>query len=91
MLRVLGAFNLTGPTTAPAQLLRALALERSNDLGGSLLVWDGPNASRAASDLSTALLRLAAAQPDKAAAIREARVRGTGESGRGGGRAVSVG
>jgi hypothetical protein len=29
MLRVLGAFNLSSPTTAPAELLRALVLERS--------------------------------------------------------------
>ena len=40
VLRVLSAFGLEAPTTAPAQLLRALVLERSSEQG--YLAVDGP-------------------------------------------------
>jgi hypothetical protein len=40
MLRVLDAFHLSSPTTAPAALLRALWLERVK----WRLIWDGPDA-----------------------------------------------
>lgn len=39
ILRILGAFGLDAPTTAPAQLLRSLLLERHTKYE----VWDGPN------------------------------------------------
>ena len=41
MLRILGAFNLSSPTAAPAELLRALVLERS-PAGSMSLHWGGP-------------------------------------------------
>lgn len=42
MLRVLGAFNLNSPTSAPAELLRALVLERMPTANLSLH-WGGPD------------------------------------------------
>lgn len=76
MLRVLGAFNLTSPTTAPAQLLRAMILERSTPLSHDTVsvVWDGPDSHRDVSLMSAALRCMRVKQPDKAAAISDAHV-----------------
>lgn len=54
MLRVLGAFKLSGPTTAPAALLRALGIERQ----AWLLLWDGPNAVNECGKVQQAITQL---------------------------------
>jgi hypothetical protein len=59
MLRVLGAFKLTGPTTAPAQLLRTLFLERY--VSGCNFMWDGPDGVSRGSKLYEAMSQLSAA------------------------------
>jgi hypothetical protein len=61
MLRVLGAFGLTAPNTAPAQLLRALGLERHVSSYGYRFVWDGPDAVIQGLKLSKAMLQLSKA------------------------------
>jgi hypothetical protein len=62
MLRVLGAFKLAAPTTAPAALLRALLLERglADDqypTAAVSFVWDGEGAAGVAQEVKT-LIRL---------------------------------
>lgn len=55
MLRILGAFGFTAPTTtAPAQLLRALLLERSTDFEN----WDGPAPGVVSNDVRDAIANM---------------------------------
>lgn len=65
MLRVLGAFKLAGPTTAPAALLRALGLERH----AYHLLWDGPAAVSGRDKLRNAIYQLKYSRDPAGAAV----------------------
>jgi hypothetical protein len=69
VMRLLGAFGLQGPSKAPAQLLRALLLERSIAYDA----WDGPDA--AVLHMSVAgCIAVYKASFDEKAAVLEAQV-----------------
>jgi len=72
MLRVLGAFNLSEPTTAPAQLLTALLIERSWNGG---FAWDGPNAKADHATITQALSWMQFNNEPGWRALSDARVR----------------
>lgn len=71
MLRVLGAFKLSGPTTAPAALLRALGLERQV----WPLLWDGPDAERGRDKLQDVIYKLQYSRDPAGAAVAAGLVR----------------
>jgi hypothetical protein len=73
VLRLLGAFSLNEPTKAPAQLLRAMLLERSTLYDA----WDGPNIA-AATQLSYSISHTVGAVVGGLPKVAEAKVRGQG-------------
>jgi hypothetical protein len=80
MLRVLGVFRLTAPTTAPSQLLRALLLERGlpderHPAAPSIsFVWDGAAAADMAEKLILAMYQLRVAGDAGGADLIQAKV-----------------
>lgn len=71
VLRLLGAFNLSAPAKAPAQLLRALLLERSTLYDA----WDGPDTA-AARQLSYSISHTVGAVVGGLPKVAEAKSRG---------------
>lgn len=71
MLRVLDAFKLTTPTTAPAQLLKVLLLERWPDV----IIWEGRRGgSNAGEQVRRALAKMREAGHPQLEAIAPAQV-----------------
>lgn len=72
MVRILGAFNLSSPSSAPTQLLRALVVERSE----KCFHWGGADSQTWISRLTRAYATLRSTNPAAANEMSLVRLRG---------------